>query len=537
MKFTNTDQEFELIKILSYSQVILTNNLFLNSSGSVIVSALYTNMSRNLTITGNVFANEFFEMYILENKDHYITEAALQITIGKDVHFEFTNNTFRYLKLDGDSQSAPLRFIGWSQYQKFTDNTFEDNLNFGEGGTIISLIDGGLGQLQDYFSPNRIIRNKQRQDPPSRTYVANGHDYSLEMGEPFNHLYVGDGIIPDRYYTGDVIRSDLQSIIDSADDLYPPQLYITVFGKVKPYVITSFNKPLLQLDIRGEDHIEQLERVGKDGDVHPYEERTNTSIILQKTWFVNKNKKHQLTKLNITYTGVPNEFVFDLDRSSAIVLRDLVLSVSQHLVIETVSKNVDEDYVGYINLQYSTIATISNVIFGPMKLRDPLGDWKTCGAAIIGDNITQLLIHNCIFKDIIINNVSQALSAIHVGLVFDDITSLGPDHYPGILKVTDTVFEQTDSKKTNVLIDTPLVNEFITPAVTVYSVLDVLLTQKTSHGTVIFNNTQFIHCRGGALRVRNVDVQIAASCRFRGNKPFFKNYKKLQWNIQAEEET
>ncbi|KAA6353264.1 MAG: hypothetical protein EZS28_051209, partial [Streblomastix strix] len=42
---------------------------------------------------------------------------------------------------------------------------------------------------------------------------------------------------------------------------------------------------------------------------------------------------------------------------------------------------------------------------------------------------------------------------------------------------------------------------------------------------------------GGALRVRNVDVQIAASCRFRGNKPFFKNYKKLQWNIQAEEET
>jgi hypothetical protein len=29
------------------------------------------------------------------------------------------------------------------------------------------------------------------------------------MGEPFNHLYVGDGIIPDRYYTEDVIRSDL----------------------------------------------------------------------------------------------------------------------------------------------------------------------------------------------------------------------------------------------------------------------------------------------------------------------------------------
>ncbi|KAA6353301.1 MAG: hypothetical protein EZS28_051172 [Streblomastix strix] len=68
MKFTNTDQQFELIKILSYSQVILTNNLFLNSSGSVIVSALYTNMSRNLTITRNVFANEFFEFDIIKPK-------------------------------------------------------------------------------------------------------------------------------------------------------------------------------------------------------------------------------------------------------------------------------------------------------------------------------------------------------------------------------------------------------------------------------------------------------------------------------------
>lgn len=53
-----------------------------------------------------------------------------------------------------------------------------------------------------------------------------------------------------------------------------------MFGKVKPYVITSFNKPLIQLDIRGEDHIEQLERVGKDSDAHPYEERTNTNNIL-----------------------------------------------------------------------------------------------------------------------------------------------------------------------------------------------------------------------------------------------------------------
>ncbi|KAA6387121.1 MAG: hypothetical protein EZS28_017351 [Streblomastix strix] len=273
-----------------------------------------------------------------------------------------------------------------------------------------------------------------------------------------------------------------------------------------------------------------------DGDVHPYEERTNTSIILQKTRFVNMNKKHQLTALNIAYTGVPNEFVFDLDRQSAIVLRDVVLSVSQHLDLETVSKDAD-DYVGYIKLQISTVASISNVVFGPMKLKNPLEDWKTCGAAIKGDNITQLLIHYCIFKNIIINNISQALSAIHVRLVFDDITSLGPDLYPGTLKVTETVFEQADSKKTNVLIKSPIFNEFITPAVTVYSVLDVLLTQKTSHGTVIFNNTQFIHCRGGALRVRNVYVFIAASCRFRGNKPFFKNYKKLQWNIQVEGQT
>ncbi|KAA6353096.1 MAG: hypothetical protein EZS28_051377 [Streblomastix strix] len=232
------------------------------------------------------------------------------------------------------------------------------------------------------------IGEKRRQDPPSRTYVANGHDYSLEMGEPFNQLYVGDGIIPDRYYTEDVIRSDLQSIIDSADDLYPPQLYITVFGKVKPYVITSFNKPLIQLDIRGEDHIEQLERVGKDSDAHPYEERTNTNNILQKTWFVNKNKKLQLTALNITYAGSPNEFVFELNRSSAIVLRDLVLSVLQPPVLETVSKNDDNDYITYRKLQHSTIATVSNVVFGPMKLKDPLGDWETCGATIIGNKIS-----------------------------------------------------------------------------------------------------------------------------------------------------
>ncbi|KAA6368842.1 MAG: hypothetical protein EZS28_035631, partial [Streblomastix strix] len=511
MKFTNTDQQFELIKILSYSQVILSNNLSLNSSGSVIVSALYTNMNRRLTVSGNVFANEFFEMDILETKDHYITEAALKITVDKEVHFDFSNNTFRNLKMDGDSRSAPLTFIGWSLYMKVRGNIFEDNLNFGEGNTIISLIDGELGQLQDYFQPNRIIRNKERQDPPSRTYVANGHDYSLEMGELFNHLYVGDGIIPDSYYTEDVTRSDLQSVIDSADDLYPSQMYITVFGKVKPYVITSFNKPLLQLDIRGEDHIEQLKRVGKDGDVHPYEERTNTSIILQKTWFVNKNKKHQLTTLNITYIGVPNEFVFELDRQFAIVLRDLVLTVLQPPVLQTVSKEAD-DYVGYIQLQFSTVATINNAVFGPMKLKYPLGDWETCGAAIIGDNIVSLFIHNCIFKDIIINNVSQALREIHVGLIYDDVSSFEPDHYPGILKITDTIFEQTDSKKTNVLNDTPLVNEFITPAVTVNSVQDVLLTQKTNHGKVIFNNTQFLHCRGGALRVRNVDVQIAASC-------------------------
>ncbi|KAA6360609.1 MAG: hypothetical protein EZS28_043863, partial [Streblomastix strix] len=161
-------------------------------------------------ITGNVFANEFFEIDILETKDHYITETALWITVGKQVHFDSNNNTFRYLKLDGDSRSAPPKFVGWSLYMKVRGNIFEDNLNFGTVGTIISLIDGGLGQLQDYFSLNRIIINKERQDPPSRTYVANGHDYSLEMGEPFNHLYFGSEIIPDRYYTEDVIRSDLQ---------------------------------------------------------------------------------------------------------------------------------------------------------------------------------------------------------------------------------------------------------------------------------------------------------------------------------------
>ncbi|KAA6364252.1 MAG: hypothetical protein EZS28_040221 [Streblomastix strix] len=158
--------------------------------------------------------------------------------------------------MDGDQRSAPPKFVGWSLYMKVRGNIFEDNLNFGTGDTIINLIDGGLGQLQDYFQPNGIIRNKQRQDPPSRAYVANGHDFSLEMGEPFNHLYVGDGIIPNRYYSGNFIRSDLQSVINSADDLYPSQLYITVFGKVKPYIITSFNKPLLQLDTRGEDQIE-----------------------------------------------------------------------------------------------------------------------------------------------------------------------------------------------------------------------------------------------------------------------------------------
>ncbi|KAA6357763.1 MAG: hypothetical protein EZS28_046710, partial [Streblomastix strix] len=91
------------------------------------------------------------------------------------------------------------------------------------------------------------------------------------------------------------------------------------------------------------------------------------------------------------------------------------------------------------------------------------------------------------------------------------------------------IADSSDQKRSNTEV---LENEFRIPAVYVWSeTSNNILPSPT---TLIITDTQFIHCHGGALRIRDVTAKIGASCRFSENKPFWRGYETMELNVQVE---
>ncbi|KAA6396248.1 MAG: hypothetical protein EZS28_008223, partial [Streblomastix strix] len=267
------------------------------------------------------------------------------------------------------------------------------------------------------------------------------------------------------------------------------------------------------LEIVGVEHREDKLAKKDDQPQFQYEEVLRVQLNIKGSFNVGDYRSLDLRDLNITYTGPQTEFLINAKESSVLTVKNAIIDVP-------VTEEETEGYLGYVKLGKSTKASFINVRFGAMKIKDPLGDLST-GAAIVGRNIKGLTLIDTVFSDIVINNDSLAVSAVRVGTTV------------GIVSISNSIFEQPDKKKNNKENKNPFDKEFKTPAVYVWTELTDTGTVGSS-GTLSINNTKFTHCRGGAIRIRDVNADIDASSRFSENLPRFKNFKTFEANIQVE---
>ncbi|KAA6390478.1 MAG: hypothetical protein EZS28_013992, partial [Streblomastix strix] len=223
------------------------------------------------------------------------------------------------------------------------------------------------------------------------------------------------------------------------------------------------------------------------------------------SFIVGTYRSLNIRDLNITYKGPKTEFVFIVNEGSVLTVKNAVIDVP-------VTEEETDEYVGYVKLEGKNIQS---------------GDFST-GAAIVGRNVIGLALIDTVFSDIMINNVSFAVSAIRVGL---EAGSTETQH--STFSISNSVFEQADVKKNNKENKELLDKELKTSAIYQWTELKADGTKGTA-AVLSVNNTKFTHLRGGAIRIRDIDAKIGASSRFSDNKPRFKNFKTLEWNIQVE---
>ncbi|KAA6359913.1 MAG: hypothetical protein EZS28_044560, partial [Streblomastix strix] len=271
------------------------------------------------------------------------------------------------------------------------------------------------------------------------------------------------------------------------------------------------------LEIVGVEHREDKLAKKDDQPQFQYEEVLRVQLNIKGSFNVGFERSLYLRDLNITYMGPQTEFLFNTKEGSVLTVKNAIIDVP-------VTDDEAEAYLGYVRLDKGSKASFTNVRFGAMKIKDPLGDLNT-GAAIVGRNVISLALIDTVFTDIVINSDSLAVSAVRVGTSSDT---------PGLVSISNSIFEQPDKKKNNKENKNSFDKEFKTPAVYVWTELESDGTAGLQKGSLSINNTKFTHCRGGAIRIRDVNANIDASSRFSENLPRFKNFKTFEANIQVE---
>ncbi|KAA6381637.1 MAG: hypothetical protein EZS28_022838, partial [Streblomastix strix] len=212
-----------------------------------------------------------------------------------------------------------------------------------------------------------------------------------------------------------------------------------------------------------------------------------------RSFIVGTYRSLNIRDLNITYKGPKTEFVFIVNEGGVLTVKNAVIDVP-------VTEEETDEYVGYVKLEGKNVASFTNVKFGALKLKDPSGDFSS-GAAIVGRNVIGLALIDTAFSDIVINNVSLAVSAIRVGL---EAGSTETQH--STLSISNSVFEQSDVKKNNKENKELLDKELKTPAIYAWTELKADGTKGTA-AVLSINNTKFTHLRGGAIRIRDIDAK------------------------------
>lgn len=128
----------------------------------------------------------------------------------------------------------------------------------------------GLGRIEDIIYSNIIIKDSDT-GAYTAVYVVDGEDYSYLIPEFINRRYVVKGTTPEGTIPEEVFAS-LPDAFNGVLEHSTAKLFIRIIGGTEGHETSSINKPLLNLEIVGVDHIEDKLAKGDDEPQFKYEE-------------------------------------------------------------------------------------------------------------------------------------------------------------------------------------------------------------------------------------------------------------------------